>query len=43
MPRHCFARSTHTYLDLDAGHDFDSRIVVKVNSPDLVHRELAAP
>src|SRR4051812_10612857 len=28
---YCFARNTHTYLDLDSGHDFDSRIVVKVN------------
>jgi DNA repair photolyase len=39
---YCFARSTHTYLDLDAGHDFDSKIVVKVNAPDLVRKELAA-
>jgi DNA repair photolyase len=41
--RYCFARNTHTYLDLDAGHDFDTRIVVKVNTPELVRRELAAP
>ena len=41
--RYCFARNTHTYLDLDAGHDFDSKIVVKVNAPALVRRELAAP
>ncbi len=27
----CFARNTHTYLDLDAGHDFDAEIIVKVN------------
>src|SRR5579875_2184048 len=40
---YCFARSTHTYLDLDAGKDFDSKIVVKVNAPQLVRRELAAP
>jgi DNA repair photolyase len=39
---YCFARNTHTYLDLDAGHDFDSKIVVKVNAPQLVRRELAA-
>jgi DNA repair photolyase len=39
---YCFARNTHTYLDLDAGHDFDSKIVVKVNAPDLVRKELAA-
>src|SRR5438067_415804 len=40
---YCFARNTHTYLGLDAGHDFDSKIVVKVNAPELVRRELAAP
>ena len=40
---YCFARRTHTYLDLDAGHDFDTQIVVKVNAPALLRRELAAP
>jgi DNA repair photolyase len=39
---YCFARNTHTYLDLDAGHDFDSKVVVKVNAPELLRRELAA-
>src|SRR5690348_15581405 len=40
---YCFARNTHTYLDLDAGHDFDSKIVVKVNAAELTRRELARP
>ncbi|MDH2426191.1 Rv2578c family radical SAM protein [Sphaerisporangium sp. TRM90804] len=40
---YCFARKTHEYLDLDAGHDFDSKIVVKVNAAELVRKELAAP
>uniref|UniRef100_UPI00082FFC06 Rv2578c family radical SAM protein n=1 Tax=Microtetraspora niveoalba TaxID=46175 RepID=UPI00082FFC06 len=40
---YCFARRTHEYLDLDAGRDFDSKIVVKVNAPELVRKELAAP
>ncbi|HWH00717.1 MAG TPA: Rv2578c family radical SAM protein [Pilimelia sp.] len=40
---YCFARRTHTYLDLDPGRDFDSRIVVKVNAGELLRRELAAP
>jgi DNA repair photolyase len=40
---YCFARNSHTYLDLDAGHDFDSKVVVKVNAGDLLRRELAAP
>ena len=39
---YCFARNTHTYLDLDAGHDFDSQIVVKVNAVELLRRELRA-
>jgi DNA repair photolyase len=41
--RYCFARNTHTYLDLDAGHDFDTQVVVKVNAGELLRRELAAP
>jgi DNA repair photolyase len=40
---YCFARNTHTYLDLDAGHDFDTKIVVKVNAGEVLRRELAAP
>jgi DNA repair photolyase len=42
VSHNCFARNTHTYLDLDAGLDFNSKIVVKVNAPDLVRKELAA-
>ena len=42
VSHNCFARNTHTYLDLDAGEDFNSRIVVKVNAPELVRKELAA-
>jgi DNA repair photolyase len=40
---YCFARRTHTYLDLDAGRDFEREIVVKVNVPELLRRELARP
>src|ERR1017187_7315883 len=40
---YCFARNTHTYLDMDAGADFNSRVVVKVNAAELARRELAAP
>lgn len=40
---YCFARKTHTYLELDSGHDFDSKIIVKVNSGELVRKELAHP
>ncbi|MQY29019.1 Rv2578c family radical SAM protein [Nocardia aurantia] len=38
---YCFARSTHEYLDLDAGRDFDSQIVVKTNVGAVLRRELA--
>jgi DNA repair photolyase len=40
---YCFARNSHTYLDLDAGADFDSKVVVKVNAPELVRKKLASP
>ncbi|QKG19012.1 Rv2578c family radical SAM protein [Actinomadura verrucosospora] len=40
---YCFARKTHEYLEMDAGADFDSRIVVKVNAAERVRAELAAP
>ncbi len=39
---YCFARKTHSYLDLDTGHDFDSQIVVKVNAGEQLARELSA-
>jgi DNA repair photolyase len=39
----CFARPTHRYLDFNAGRDFEKEIVVKVNAPELVRRELARP
>jgi DNA repair photolyase len=39
----CFARSSHTYLDFDAGRDFEREIVVKVNVPELLRAELARP
>jgi DNA repair photolyase len=42
VSHNCFARKSHTYLDFDSGHDFDSKIVVKVNAPDLARKELAA-
>ncbi|WP_300019461.1 intein-containing Rv2578c family radical SAM protein [Pseudonocardia sp.] len=43
VSHNCFARGTHTYLDLDAGADFDSQIVVKVNVARVLERELSAP
>jgi DNA repair photolyase len=43
VSHNCFARKTHTYLDMDAGRDFEREIVVKVNVPELVRAELARP
>jgi DNA repair photolyase len=40
---YCFARPTHQYLDLDAGKDFDSEIIVKVNVAEVLRKELAKP
>ncbi len=40
---YCFARNTHTYLELDSGADFDSQIVVKTNVAEVLQRELRRP
>jgi DNA repair photolyase len=40
---YCFARPTHTYLDLDAGKDFDNEIIVKVNVAEVLQKELSKP
>lgn len=40
---YCFARPTHEYLDLDAGRDFETQIVVKSNVVDVLRAELARP
>jgi len=37
---YCFARKSHTYLDFDAGMDFDSQVVVKVNAAEILRKEL---
>ena len=38
---YCYARPTHEYLDFGAGTDFDTKIVVKTNAPELLAKELA--
>src|SRR5687767_3657541 len=38
----CFARPTHEYLNLNAGKDFERRIVVKINAVERVRAEVAA-
>jgi DNA repair photolyase len=41
--RYCFARKTHEWLELDAGRDFDTQVVVKTNLVDVLRRELGRP
>jgi len=43
VSHNCFARPTHEYLDLDAGRDFDSQVVVKLNVGEVLRAELARP
>jgi DNA repair photolyase len=43
VSHNCFARPTHTYLDFDAGRDFEREIVVKVNVPEVLRAELSKP
>jgi DNA repair photolyase len=40
ISHNCFARPSHTYLNFDAGRDFERKIVVKVNAPQVLRREL---
>lgn len=40
---YCFARPTHEYLGFSAGLDFETRILVKENAPELLREELSAP
>jgi len=39
---YCYARPTHEYLGFSAGLDFESRIMVKENAPELLRRELSS-
>src|SRR5438093_1621847 len=39
---YCFARPTHEYLGFSAGLDFETKIMVKENAPDLLRQELAS-
>ncbi|WP_104168960.1 Rv2578c family radical SAM protein [Arthrobacter sp. SX1312] len=40
---YCFARKTHSYLNLDTGLDFDAQLVVKINAAEVLARELGRP
>ncbi|HWH33045.1 MAG TPA: radical SAM protein, partial [Egibacteraceae bacterium] len=41
VSRNCFARPTHTYLNLDAFGDFEKTVVVKTNVADVLRHELS--
>jgi len=38
---YCFARGTHEFLGYDGGRDFETRVIVKVNAPEVLRRDLA--
>ncbi len=40
---YCYARPTHEYWGFGAGTDFDSKIIVKQDAPDLLRAELMKP
>src|SRR5690242_12361962 len=40
---YCYARPTHEFLGLSAGLDFESKIFVKEDAPELLRRELGDP
>ena len=39
---YCYARPTHEYLGFSAGLDFESKIMVKDNAPELLRKELSS-
>jgi DNA repair photolyase len=40
---YCFARPNHEYLGFSAGLDFETKILVKEDAPELLRKELASP
>jgi len=40
---YCYARPFHEYLGFSAGLDFETKIIVKENEPELLRRELSSP
>lgn len=40
---YCYARRTHQYLDFGAGSDFERKLVVKINAPELLRSEFERP
>ena len=40
---YCYARPTHEYLGFSAGLDFESRILVKEDAPELLREHISSP
>src|SRR5437870_1933936 len=40
---YCYARPTHEYLGMSAGLDFETKILVKENAPELLRADLSSP
>jgi DNA repair photolyase len=40
---YCFARPSHEYLGMSAGLDFETKIMVKEDAPELLREELSSP
>jgi DNA repair photolyase len=40
---YCYARPYHEYLGFSAGLDFETKILVKEDAPELLRRELSSP
>ncbi|MEO8672079.1 MAG: PA0069 family radical SAM protein [Tahibacter sp.] len=40
---YCFARPTHSYLNLSPGLDFETKLFAKTNAADVLRSELAKP
>jgi DNA repair photolyase len=40
---YCYARPTHEFLGLSAGLDFETKILVKEDAPELLRKELSSP
>jgi DNA repair photolyase len=40
---YCYARPTHEYLGFSSGLDFETKILVKEDAPELLRKELSSP
>jgi DNA repair photolyase len=40
---YCYARPSHEYLGFSSGLDFETKIMVKENAPELLRNELSSP